>query len=92
MVACAAAQYRYYGMDLSGLSLSQAEEIDLKSPDRRRYKNLTGRDCWTPDRTSPRCVVLETDEWAGLVQDLADLQADLEHCRGGSRSGFSNKQ
>jgi hypothetical protein len=79
--SCSATQYRHYGLDISTIPVEDAQGIVLKSGG--VYPDLDGRDCWTPENTSPRCIVLEDSEWLSVIQTQEDLQQRLEHCEGG---------
>ena len=72
--------YRFYGLELSALSVEVAKQIELVSADPKEYSDLDGRDCLNAPGTSPRCVCMTDSDQLALVSDIRSMQARLDRC------------
>jgi hypothetical protein len=53
------------------------------------YEDLTGIECWHPERTAGRCAVMESGELRAFISDYVEVKVRRISCERGDPSGIN---
>lgn len=78
-VACSSFSYKWWGADVSSLSPSQLEEIELVAGN-RGGRDESGRMCFHLPDQLPRCIMMRDVDFKDLMLEYAEMKERLKNC------------